>query len=267
MREALRETLLDGRWQSAERPVVEGAAASSVFRSPSTGRRTAILVNRGGKPVDVRFVGFHEPNPGPLVLWQPATGARKVDLPLRLSIPADQAAILTQEAALDRLAKVVGWQPPAGAGQEQVIFDFRSASDLDGWKLEGDAFSVCPLPGLCSRPTLNSYGKGGEAAVGTAISPPFAVDPVFDRLRLLYHGGISQSDDGRENLAIRFVDANTAGLLDEILPPGTHVLTVREHPLDKLRGKLVRIEIVDRNTAASYAWIGLARLALVRHHP
>ena len=224
-------------------------------------------MNRGGKPIDVRLAAFRDPSPGPLVLWQPATGAKRIDLPLRLVIPADQAATVTEEDTLDRLAKLPRWNPPAGSAQEQVVFDFRSASDLEGWKLEGDAFSVCPLPGLCSRPTLNSYGKAGESAVGTAVSPPLAIAPELSRLRLLYHGGISQSDGGRENLSIRFVDASTGRLLDEILPPGTHVLTVREHPLDKLRGKRVRIEIVDRNTSASYAWIGLARLSFLRHDP
>jgi len=269
MREALRETLLDGQGQAGERPVIAGAAACSVFRNARTGQRTAVLVNRGGKPLDVRFLRFPEPKPGPLALWQPATGARKVDLPLRLSIPADEVAIVTEEVAFDRLAKVARWEAPAGAGQQEVIFDFRSANDLEGWKLEGDAFSVCALPGLCSRSTLNSYGKGGEAAVGRAVSPPFTVEKDFGRLRLLYQGGISQSDRGEENLALRFVDAKTGGVLETVLPPGTHVLTAREIPADKLCGKRVRLEIIDRNTAASYAWIGVARLALVRRflHP
>jgi hypothetical protein len=52
-------------------------------------------------------------------------------------------------------------------------------------------------------------------------------------------------------------------MLLELSPPGTHVLTTQTIPLGPLRGKTVRFQLVDENTAGSYAWIGLRRVSLV----
>jgi hypothetical protein len=132
---------------------------------------------------------------------------------------------------------------------------------LEGWTLEGEAFIVASLPGFFRTPTLNSIGKAGESATGTALSPPFSVEPAFGDLEILFHGGISQKQGGPENLALRLLDARTGATLFETVPPRTHVLTRLRIPLADLKTRTVRLFLVDRNTGTSYAWIGVRRVA------
>ena len=155
---------------------------------------------------------------------------------------------------------VARWEPPVR--DEKTIFDFASPEDLRDWKLEGPAFSVASI-GLIRPATLNSLARAGEAATGTALSPPFTVEPQFDHMEVAFHGGWSQSEGGQETLAIQWIDASSEAVLEQITPPGTHELTVLAVKLDNLRGKSIRLRMVDKNTDSSYAWIGLQKLSLV----
>ncbi|OHB79282.1 MAG: hypothetical protein A2V98_06525 [Planctomycetes bacterium RBG_16_64_12] len=266
-REALSHTLVEGRLQGPESLDVEGDAVHGVFRNAESGLRTAVLVNSQVRAIDLGVSGFAGKAGRPVILWTPSAGARPVEWPVELALPVDQIAILTEEPALERLAKVPTWKSPIGSGRDRVVFAFRSASDLEGWTLKGEGFSVCSLPGLCRRPTLNSFGKGGESATGTALSPPFRIDPDDEALEILFHGGISRETGGKQNLVIRLVDAQSGKLLREILPPATHVLTPHSVSLEGLQGRQVRLEMVDENTGGAYAWIGLQRVVPARSHP
>jgi hypothetical protein len=243
---------------------IQGTATYGVFRNQATGLRTAVLVNSRGKPVPVQVAGFSDPGAKRLILWQPATGAREIVPPADILIAGDQVALLTEEPALDRLTKVPQWQPAAGAKQESVVFDLRSPADSEGWTFTGDAFSVSSLPGVFRAPTLNSIGKAGESAPGTALSPPFAVESDYDVLEILFHGGTSQQRDGQQNLALRLLDAQTGVVLYETVPPSTHLLTKLSIPVAKLKAGTAQLGLVDKHTGASFAWIGVRRVAFVR---
>jgi hypothetical protein len=173
--------------------------------------------------------------------------------PLRVAFPFCQgASTLTEE-------DIANWTP--AAQNQKVIFDLASPEDLKGWKIEG-AFSVASSPGLIPRATLNSYVVGGESATGTATSPLFEVPTGYHTVKVFFQGGRSELVNGKENLALQFVDADTGSVLEELTPPGIHVLTTKKLGTEKLTGKRVRIRLIDANTNASFAWIGLRSLSL-----
>ncbi len=260
LRDALRATLIDGRPLGADALRLEGGMKTGAFRSPATGRRSVVLVNPGFLPAEARLTGFTEPGEAEVVVWQPAEGACKATLPLKLTVPGRQAVVVTEEDALERLTDVPRWQAVKPAGL--TVFDLTSAEDLDGWTLTG-AFAVGPIRGLNPRSSLNSLCQAPEAATGTALSPSVEIRPEFDAMEILFQGGYSHREGGRETLALQIVDAESGQVLEEILPPGTHELVRHILPLnDRLRGRTVRIRLVDSNTNASFAWIGLRRVSL-----
>jgi hypothetical protein len=142
------------------------------------------------------------------------------------------------------------------------VFDLASSEDAEGWTLTGGAFSVSTVPGLIPKATLNSYAVAGETAVGAALSPPFTIEPEFDHLEVLLQGGWSENVNGRETLALQLLDAASGAPLLELLPPGIHELRTQHVALDTLKGRTVRLQLVDENRNASYAWIGLRKLVL-----
>ncbi len=261
VRDALARTLIDGESAPAADVRVDDPIAASVYRDPASGLRTAVLVNPRAEAVEATIAGFDRPSDRPVTLWLAADGAKRVAFPVRVKIPARQAAVMTEEDALAALSAIPRWQAPVR--DETVVFDLASADNLQGWTLGGAAFGVSACPPLFARPTLNSLARAGETATGSALSPAFTVEPRFERMEILYHGGNSRRLGGKETLAIRLLDARSGAVLEEVLPPGTHELTTRRIGLDKLRGRAVRVEIVDDNTDAGYAWIGLRRLSLV----
>ena len=267
VREVLRHTLVEGQLKGPEALRVEGTPVYGVFQNLDSGLRTTVLVNSRVTPIDVTLSGFAVDFVRPPILWTPSAGAREVEFPLELTLSADQISLVTEEPALERLAKMPKWTLPDGSRRRRVVFGFRSSDDLEGWTLKGEGFSVCSLPGLCPRPTLNSYGKGGESATGRALSPPFSIDPDAESLGLLFHGGISQDVGGKQNLVIRLIDAESGDSLREILPPATHVLTPLSVSLDGLRGRRIRLEIIDNNTGGAFAWVGLQNVSITRLQP
>ena len=75
-------------------------------------------------------------------------------------------------------------------------------------------------------------------------------------------GGWSETVNGKENLALQFIDADNGSVLEELTPPGIHVLTTKKVGTKQLIGKRVCIKLIDGNTNASFAWIGLRSLTL-----
>ena len=263
VREILKGTLLEGEYLGAAGFRVDESVAVTVFHNSQSGVRTAVLVNPRLETVEAQVIGFAESSSPsrPVLLWQPAEGSKAIELPARVKIPGRQVALITEEAALDRLTAVPRWQAPLR--EEAAVFDFASPEDTRGWTFTGNAFSVAALGPLLPRPSLNSLVAAGEPATGTATSPPFTIDPKCDRMEIIMHGGTSQKVGGEENLVIRLIDASTSKLLEEILPPSTHELRTEQVKLDKLRGKSVRLQLIDNNTASSFAWIGVRRVSLV----
>ncbi|GMU24446.1 MAG: hypothetical protein AMXMBFR13_45200 [Phycisphaerae bacterium] len=261
VRDVLGHTLVDGRSVAGRSLSVEGPVRTVVFRHDSSGLHTAVLVNEGINPCEARIAGFTDSRGKPAVTWQPAHGARAVELPIRLSIPARQIAILTEEQVLEELSAVPQWKAAVQAGR--MVFDFRSPADLAGWKLKGSAFSVGTMGDLVPEPTLNSIAAGGESAIGSALSPAFTIEERFDQMEFVLQGGWSRKAGGEENLFIRVLDAENGDVLAQVLPPGHHALIKRRIPLDPLKGRAVRLELIDRNTDASFAWIGIKSVALI----
>lgn len=155
------------------------------------------------------------------------------------------------------------YAPPAKFAAGRVLFAFQQPDDTLGWQLEGDAFSVSADPQLFpSFPTLNSVARAGEKATGRATSPEFTIRPHEHWMLLEMHGGRSASPGGECNLCIRLVDAQSGAVLREVLPTGSHLIAEERVGLEGLQGKRVRLELVDRNSAPTYAWIGLRRVTL-----
>ena len=259
-REILSHTLLEGEPAETNAVHIEGAAKWSVFRNPKSGLRTAVLVNPRAETLSIEFAGFAPPTGKPVHLWLPTRTATNLVAPARFEIPGRQPALLTEEAAADRLPVMT--QATVAAGNERVLFDLASSEDLEGWTLTG-GFSVSTVPILIPRPTLNSVATAGETATGTALSPPFTIEPQFDHLEVLLQGGWSEKLNGRENLALRFVDAASGETLEELLPPGIHELRTQRVPVEKLKGRTIRLQLVDENRNSSFAWIGLRKVVLL----
>lgn len=258
-RDLLSHTLLEGEMVATNAALVESAAKWSVFRNPKTGLRTVVLMNARAEPLPVRFGGFVPPSDKVVRAWQPSQGTTNIALPARFEIPGRGLAILTDETVADKLP--VAAMTSATTQNERIVFDLASSEDLEGWTLTG-SFSVATVPGLIPKPTLNSLAIGGEMATGTALSPAFTVGPQFSHLEFLLQGGLSERENGRENLALRILDATTKEALVELFPPGHHELRTQRVSLDKLKGRSIRLQLVDENRNASFAWIGLRKVVL-----
>lgn len=152
------------------------------------------------------------------------------------------------------------YAPPPGLGEPTPVFALNRAGDLEGWTIEGEAFSVAPAQGLFSTPTLNSIAARGESATGRALSPPFKL--TGSRLRFRLHGGLAARDAVGPTLAVRVLDAASGEELASISPTSSHIASVAVLHLARHRGKTVRLELVDRHVGAAYAWIGISDVVM-----
>ncbi len=141
--------------------------------------------------------------------------------------------------------------------QPKTLFSLDHPGDLEGWRSEGDAFSLTAHPGLFQSPTLNSLVANGESAAGKAISPDFVIDSPF--LTLDLQGGTSESD-GR--LTVLLMDSTTGETLHSVSPSGSHVPRQVKVTVAKFLGRKVHLEVVDENRRPSMAWIGISHVAL-----
>lgn len=259
-RETLCHTLVEGDRLPGHGLVTSDSASATIFRNPLTGRRSIVVLNSRRETAPVEVNNFKERPASRVGVWMPTSGVTHTSLPAKIELPGRMLLVLTEEEAAERLGILAHWAPPNG--NRKVVFDLASAEDLKGWKLEGSAFSVSSTPGLIPRATLNSYVVGGESATGTATSPVFEVPPVYETLEVNYQGGWSETVEGKENLALQFIDADSGEVLEELTPPGIHVLTLKKLGTTRLFGKKVRLRLIDGNTNTSYAWIGLRSVTL-----
>lgn len=152
------------------------------------------------------------------------------------------------------------WEPARGLSGGRRLFTLTKPGDLEGWTLEGDAFSINAHPGLFHVPTLNSLARHGEQAVGRALSPPFEI--TAERLAFRLHGGRATGSGPEADLAVRLLDAETGEVLASLRPPGTHVPLMTCLDVRPLLARRVRLELVDRDRGTSFAWIGISDVRL-----
>ena len=160
------------------------------------------------------------------------------------------------------------YAPPEKFAAGRVLFAFQKPGDTLGWRLEGEAFSVTSDSRLFpSFPTLNSLARAGETATGQAVSPEFIIRTNENWMVLEMHGGDSATVGGQCSLCVRLVDAQSGAVLREALPKGSQIVIEERVDLEGLQGKRVRLELVDRNTAPTFAWIGLRKVTLTGNVP
>ncbi len=141
-----------------------------------------------------------------------------------------------------------------------MLFHSEAPNALDGWKLEGNAFSICPIPSLFTEHTLNSMGKSGESATGTATSPIFTVPQGAKRLEFMLQGGTSTGLSGEGALTVAVKDPSLLNQYAIISIEGSHQLRKQFIDAEKLAGKQIRLVLTDNNRNTSYAWLGLQSL-------
>ncbi|MCC6728780.1 MAG: hypothetical protein IT208_05515 [Chthonomonadales bacterium] len=180
------------------------------------------------------------------------------------SIGADTAlgiVALTVERASGHAALAgTPWTPPAALREPRPLFALRRPGDLEGWRVDGEAFSVAAVPALFETPSLNSLARAGERATGRAVSPAFTLDSP--RLRFRLQGGRSAASSGAGELSLRLVDARTGATLARVEPPATHVPQETTLDVSRWQGRRARLEMIDACTESSYAWIGIDSVRL-----
>ncbi len=155
------------------------------------------------------------------------------------------------------------WDQHAKRFSREICFDLQTPADLEGWTVEGDAFSFSASPGLFNDVTLNSYSAKGSTATGKALSPVFRIPEWTSRLAFNMHGGMTSRDaKGKESPGMRLLDAKTGRILAELYSPGMHTLHMQYMDVARFRGREVRIEIDDDSDKPSLLWIGISWIGL-----
>ncbi len=117
---------------------------------------------------------------------------------------------------------------------------------------------MSPPGGLFAEVTLNSLAKGGETAVGKAVSPTFTIKGSDQSLLIEWHGGRSEKVDGKDSLSVRLVDARSGKVLKATSSvPGSPAFALGQIPLEGMENRTVRLEVLDIDKRNAYAWIGL----------
>ncbi len=168
-------------------------------------------------------------------------------------------SIVGEEATGHEALAGTSWMPPADLREPHQVFALNHAGEAEGWLLEG-GFAVAPVPRLFSQPTLNSLAAAGERATGRAVSPPFTLDAPWLRMKL--QGGRPTADTGAGALLLRLVAADSGEVLATLKPPGSHIAQDAAISVARWQGRRVRLELIDENTAESYAWIGVSSVVL-----
>jgi len=168
------------------------------------------------------------------------------------------AVAIETTGAMERLAGTP-WMPDPQFREPRLLFRLADDEDLEGWELEGDAFSLASGGALFSFRSLHSLARG-EQAVGTATSPVFRLHPEDKALEFAMQGGRNRVVDGEDILCIQLIDADTGEVLGMTEPPGTHIVSTRRMPAAGLTDRALRLRLVDRNADSAYAWIGLSEV-------
>ncbi len=167
-------------------------------------------------------------------------------------------AVTAEGPGDDSLLDGTPWEVPAERRQPRTVFTLTRPEALEGWELTGNAFSICAVPSLFTAPTLNSLGKAGEQASGTALSPVFEIRPADKVVVLDFQGGRSVSTPEGESLVAEIIEADTGEVIGRVLPPGVHLVQPTAIPVQVDKPTKVRLRLIDRNTDASFAWIGVS---------
>ena len=105
---------------------------------------------------------------------------------------------------------------------------------------------------------ITSLPPGGESLTGVLRSVPFAM-PAELTFFINGHRGFP-NDPAHEKNFVRLVDANTGGELHRVYPPRNDTGVPVRWRLDRPRE--VFVEIVDGDTGAAFAWLGVARFSV-----
>lgn len=151
------------------------------------------------------------------------------------------------------------WMPPAQYRPARTIFTLDSNEALEGWELEGDAFQIA---GAIGQPaSLNSLAQG-EPGTGHALSPPFTLLDGENQIDVMLQGGRSLVVEGKENLCLQVIGAESGEVLREVKPSGSHILTSHAIKAEGLAGRPLRLKLLDRNSEPSFAWIGIREVSV-----
>ena len=105
---------------------------------------------------------------------------------------------------------------------------------------------------------LSSLPDGGEALTGTLRSPEFLV-PATLRFLASGHDGYPDKPAQHQN-RIRLRETGTDVVLMETFAPRNDVAQTIQWDLGAHRGKRARLEVVDQNAEAAYAWLAIGGL-------
>ena len=146
----------------------------------------------------------------------------------------------------------------------------RSAKNDDrrDWLPESRALSPNPN-GAGKRGLFFSSFPLGESYTGTWSSSPFLAPSQLD-FSVVGHNGLPSKDSPAKNYVtlVRLDDAgNVAEELFRELPPRSDIGKWVHWDLQKHAGANIQLRVVDGDSAASYAWIGIGESSLVGLNP
>lgn len=104
---------------------------------------------------------------------------------------------------------------------------------------------------------ISSLAPGGESFTGILRSPEFIV-PTTLRFLLAGHDGFP-NEPARHQNRVRLKDVETGLVLAETFAPRNDVAQPIQWDLAAHAGKKARVEIVDQDTGAAYAWLAAGR--------
>ncbi len=110
-----------------------------------------------------------------------------------------------------------------------------------------------------NRPTERYLSSlvSGESQVGSIGSPPFVISVETIGFTIRGHDG---KDGGRGENFVSLLDNKTGNVLRKTSAPGSDTLIQRQWDVADLKGRMVRIEVVDGNSQSGYAWLGVGRI-------
>ncbi len=155
------------------------------------------------------------------------------------------------------------FMPPPGAGDPICMLAAHGPNTISNWTLEGNAFGLAAQPDVYDSVTLHSRARSGEQATGKAISPPFVIPPGYARLELVCQGTAGMPGMPNPLLYFDLIDVASGERLVRHHAQGTQRLKAYCVPVGAFAGRTVRLEMVDANSGAACAWIGL-RTAILR---
>jgi putative heme-binding domain-containing protein len=97
----------------------------------------------------------------------------------------------------------------------------------------------------------------GETYTGVIRSAPFTADAMLS-FWIVGHNGYPANEDRQLN-RVQLIDAKTSEVLQQAFPPRSDIAQQITWDLRAWQGKQVRVEVIDGDSGAAYAWIGVGR--------